>query len=117
VSITYHDPEGDIIIDVLVPGVGTERVFGDVDCDGYVRAADALKVLRHVAGLEVSQTGTCPDIGSTVMVDGAPRKWGDVDGDGDVNAVDALKILRHVAGLSVSQQRGTPPIGSTVRVS
>jgi hypothetical protein len=70
-----------------------------------------------VVGLEVSQTEPCPDIGSTVMVDGVPRKWGDVDGDGDVNAVDALKILRHVAGLSVDQQPGTPRIGSTVRVS
>jgi len=117
VSITYHDPEGDIIIDVLVPGVGTPRLFGDVDCSGEVNAVDALKVLRHVVGLEVSQTEPCPDIGSTVMVDGVPRKWGDVDGDGDVNAVDALKILRHVAGLSVSQQPRTPPIGSTVRVS
>jgi len=117
VSITYHDPEGDIVIDVLVPGVGTPRLFGDVDCSGEVNAVDALKVLRHVVGLEVSQTEPCPDIGSTVTVDGVPRKWGDVDGDGDVDAVDALKILRHVAGLSVSQEPGTPPIGSTVRVS
>ncbi len=117
VSITYHDPEGDIVIDVLVPGVGTEMVWGDVDCDGDVDAVDALKVLRYVAGLPVLQTEPCPDIGSTVTVDGVPRRWGDVDGDGDVDAVDALKILRHVVGLPVSQEPGTPPIGSTVRVS
>jgi len=117
VSIRYHDPEGDIVIDVLVPGVGTEMVWGDVDCDRDVDATDALKVLRYVAGLSVLQTEPCPDIGSTVTVDGVARRWGDVDGNGAVNAVDALKILRHVAGLSVSQAPGTPAIGSTVRVS
>ena len=37
---------------------------GDVDCSGAVDAVDALKTLRHVAGLSVSQTEPCPDIGS-----------------------------------------------------
>lgn len=117
VSIEYNDPEGDIVIDVLVPGAGTERIWGDVDCDSDVDAVDALKVLRYVVGLSVVQTEPCPDIGSTVTVDTAQFRWGDVDGDGDVDAVDALKILRHVVGLSVVQEPGTPPIGSRVRVS
>ncbi len=117
VSITYHDPEGDIVIDVLVPGVGTMRLFGDVDCDDDVDAVDALKVLRYVVGLPVSQVEPCPDIGADVLVNGQAMKWGDVDGDGDVDAVDALKILRHVAGLPVDQAPGTPDIGSEVEVS
>jgi len=43
-------------------------VWGDVDCDGAVNAVDALKLLRHVVGLPVSQTEPCPDIGSTVTL-------------------------------------------------
>ena len=91
-------------------------LWGDVDCDGDVDAVDALKVLRHVVRLAVSQEEPCPDIGSTVTVDGTPRLWGDVDGYGDVDAVDALQILRHVVRLWVAQRPGTPPIGSRVHV-
>ncbi|HET9476398.1 MAG TPA: hypothetical protein VFP63_02795 [Dehalococcoidia bacterium] len=36
---------------------------GDVDCNGQVTAVDALKILRQVAGLSVTQTEPCPDIG------------------------------------------------------
>lgn len=36
---------------------------GDVDCDGSVNAVDALKILRHNAGLPVSQTQPCTAIG------------------------------------------------------
>jgi len=64
-------------------------------------------VLRHVAGLSVSQTEPCPDIGCSL-----PETWGDIDCDGDVDAVDSLLILRHVAGLSVSLPTGCPAIGS-----
>ena len=39
-------------------------IFGDVDCDSDVDAVDALKVLRHVAGLAITQTEPCPDIGA-----------------------------------------------------
>jgi hypothetical protein len=91
-------------------------LWGDVDCEGDVDAVDALKVLRHVVRLAVSQEEPCPDIGSTVTVDGTPRLWGYVDGYGDVDAVDALQILRHVVRLPVAQRPGTPPIGSRVLV-
>ncbi len=46
----------------------TVRLFGDADCDGDVDAIDALKKLREVAGLSVSQTEPCPDIGSPVQI-------------------------------------------------
>ncbi|HSP54791.1 MAG TPA: hypothetical protein VLS25_04305 [Dehalococcoidia bacterium] len=80
---------------------------GDVDCDGTVTAVDALKELRFVAGLSVSQQPDCPHIGDPVA-----STWGDVDCTGGVNAVDALKILRHIAGLSVSQDGDCPHIGT-----
>jgi hypothetical protein len=39
-----------------------------VDGDGDVDAVDALKVLRHVAGLSVSQVPGTPSIGKEVGV-------------------------------------------------
>jgi hypothetical protein len=40
------------------------RLIGDVDCDNNVTAADALKILRFLAGLPVVQNEPCPDIGT-----------------------------------------------------
>ena len=82
------------------------RLSGDVDCDKDADAVDALKVLRSVAGLSVSQIEPCPEIGSELE-----SFFGDVDCDGDIDAIDALKILRYVAGLPVSQEPGCPLIG------
>ena len=83
-----------------------------MDCGGAVDAVDALKVLRHVAGLPVSQSPGCPAIVSAVA-----SLFGDVDCGGDIDAVDALLILRHVAGLPVDQQPGCPAIGSSASVA
>ena len=70
-------------------------------------AVDALKELRFVAQLSVSQNEPCPDIGDNVA-----SIWGDVDCSGNVTSVDALKILRHVALLSVTQNDPCPDIGT-----
>jgi len=78
-----------------------------VDCNGEVSSVDALKELRYVAQLSVSQTQPCPVIGSDVA-----SLWGDVDCSGSVSSVDALKILRHVALLTVSQTEPCPDIGT-----
>lgn len=79
---------------------------GNVDCDDTVNAVDALKVLRHTAGLAVVQDEPCADIGTII----AAGLQGDVNCDGEVNAVDALLILRTVAELSVSLPQGCPVV-------
>jgi len=71
-----------------------------------VTATDALKILRSVAGLPVTQTEPCDDIGS-----GGPVQ-GDMNCSGDVTAVDALKILRFVAALPDTLPPACPTIGS-----
>jgi len=38
-------------------------VFGDVDCDNDIDAVDALKILRNLAALSVSQNEPCTNIG------------------------------------------------------
>ena len=98
------------------PPLGQQQLaWGDNDCDGDNDAVDALKGLRHVAALSVSQNDPCPEMGSTVEVaDASPHIWGDLDCDGDTDAVDALKELRNVAALSVTQNEPCPDIGSTV---
>ncbi len=79
---------------------------GDVDCSVSVNSVDALKILRHNAGLSVSQTEPCSDMGSDI----GARNQGDVDCGGIVNSVDSLKLLRANAGLSVAQNPGCPLI-------
>lgn len=79
---------------------------GDVDCTGAVNSVDALKLLRYVAGLSVSQQPGCAPVGT-----GDPLQ-DDVDCNNLVNAVDALKILRYVAGLTVAQTEPCPDVGT-----
>jgi hypothetical protein len=80
--------------------------IGDVDCNGAVNSIDALKILRHNASLQVSQTEPCTDLGQST----GSRDQGDVDCNNAVNAIDALKVLRGVAGLTVQQEPGCPSV-------
>jgi hypothetical protein len=80
---------------------------GDVDCSGAVNSVDALKISRHIAGLDVAQTQPCPGIGT-----GEGDVFGDVNCDGGVTAVDALFVLRFVAALPVSVPPGCRPVGT-----
>ena len=48
--------------------------LGDVDCSGSVTFVDALKILRYVAQLPVSQTEPCPDVALAVQVTKADRR-------------------------------------------
>jgi hypothetical protein len=77
---------------------------GDVDCSLSINSVDSLKVLRHNAGLSVTQSEPCANIGSDI----GPRNQGDVDCSGTVNSVDALKILRSATGLTITQGPGCP---------
>ena len=63
----------------------TSFVKGDVDNDGKVTAADARKILRVSAKLEV--------------LAGQAAHNADVDGDGDTDAIDARDALRIAAGV------------------
>jgi len=103
------DADGDLAGDAC-DGPGS----GNVDCSpppNGVTSVDALKVLRHSAGLSVAQSEPCMDIGAGPLVSGWVQ--GDVNCSGGVtpvNAVDALLILRRVAGLSVNVPALCPPI-------
>lgn len=66
---------------------GAQNVAGDVDSDGFVRAADARIVLRAAVGLEV--------------LDEEMIKVADVDNNGSINSADARLILRAAVGLEV----------------
>jgi hypothetical protein len=75
-------------------GGGGDRIWGDVDLDGDVDAADSNLVLTHAAGLPV---------------EGADFALADVNADGQVTPSDALLILRHADGSPTPGDRtGTP---------
>jgi dipeptidyl aminopeptidase/acylaminoacyl peptidase len=86
---------------------------GDVDCDGAANSIDALKILRYVAGLTVSFSSPCLQIGEEYG-DDPVRLWGDLDCNNDISAVDALKALRFVAGLSVTQNEPCVNLGDVL---
>lgn len=65
-------------------------LYGDVDCDGYIRAADARLCLRQSVGLESFKEGTRQHIACNV------------DGDDAIRAADARLILRYSVGLETS---------------
>ena len=103
------DTDGDLAGDAC-DGAGS----GNVDCSGPlngVSSIDALKVLRFSAGLSVSQSEPCLDIGVPRLL-APPDDWkmGDVDCSATVNAIDALKILRAVANLSVVKPDSCPEV-------
>ncbi len=66
----------------VVPPVAI--LYGDVDGDGKVTAADALEVLKSV-------------VGKTTLTD-EQFKAADTDGNGKADAADALNILKKVVG-------------------
>lgn len=59
--------------------------LGDITADGYIDMADAIKILRADAAIEV--------------LNDAQTEAGDVNGDGYVDMVDAILVLRYDAGL------------------
>ncbi len=87
---------------------------GDVDCDGLINSVDALKLLRNSAGLPVTQSEPCLDMGLPRLV-APPDNWlmGDVNCSSGLNSVDALLVLRASAGLSVNIPIGCPAIKPT----
>ena len=94
----------DTITPTATPGGLTQ---GDVDCNGVVNSVDALKVLRFVAQLSVSQEDGCPLIGTDVA-----SLFGDINCNDAVNSVDSLGILRFVAQLPpLSAPPGCAPVG------
>ena len=50
------------------PPAGQSVTWADIDCKDGVGPVDALKILRHDAGLDVSQAEGCPEIGREVTI-------------------------------------------------
>ena len=96
---------------------GQQVKFGDGDCSGEVKIADAQKTARTLLELSVTQTEPCPDIGATTSVNGVDRVWNDVDCSGSPLGIsDAQKTARYLVDLSVSQTEPCPDIGEEVTI-
>lgn len=61
------------------------QMYGDVNLDVVINSADALCVLKHVAG--------------TAELDGLSLRYADVNDDGKITSADALAILGRSVGL------------------
>ena len=115
ITMTARDSDNNAVTDSITVTVfdgpiveGEPDVLsGDVDCSGAVNSIDGLKLLRHVAGLDVAQSEPCPDIGT-----GDGELFGDINCDGSITAVDALFVLRFVAALPANLPQGCRSVGT-----
>lgn len=80
-----------LLISTLFMGIASANTIGDVDGDGFVKAADARLALRASVGLE--------------NLSDAARKAADADFDGNIKAADARLILRASVGLEVLEDK------------
>jgi hypothetical protein len=102
------------------PGPGTERIWGDNDCDGEVTTRDNQGLLREILQQNpLTQTEPCPDLGDDVDVEGTgSRPWGDLDCDGEVTSRDNQALLREILQQNaLTQTEPCPDLGNTVTIS
>ena len=94
-QLALEDLPTDYLKEVTVEvSVENEAIFGDLDGDGTVDAADALEALRISVGLEKMSDNTLT--------------FGDIDSDGEITSADALEILRYSVQLSTDEKIGKP---------
>ena len=92
-KLALDDLPTDYIKEVSVEvSVENDAIFGDLDGDGFVNSADALKALRISVQLDEST----PEM----------LTLGDIDGDGSITSADALEILRYSVQLSANDKIG-----------
>lgn len=73
-----------VCFDVAKANIKIKGALGDLNYDGVVNSADALKVLQYSIGL--------------IKLDDKQIKIGDVNSDKKINSMDALKILEYSIG-------------------
>lgn len=98
-------------------GPSSGPIFGNNNCGPGIDIADAIQALLYLAGLGVDNPGSCPDVGSLVIINGSQMIWGDVDCNGVIDVSDAIRLLLWLAGLPVTTPPGCPPLGSAITLS
>ena|ERR1700674_3922723 len=98
----------------------TDRVWGDILCNGQVDGSDAIPVLEwigHVSQIYAPQG--CPGVFLGVAAQGyaGDWRWGDVDCSGVVGTSDVMAILRAAASLPSLPSSGCPSMAQTVPVA
>jgi parallel beta-helix repeat protein len=87
--------------------LGGQHKQGDLNCDGSVKANDALRPIRFSAGIPLSQPGGCP------ALDAGDPDFADVNCDGNIGPGDTVALLEHVASVPIQppQPGGCTPLG------
>ncbi len=79
--------DGEVTTNLVVDAAPEPKgIYGDIDGDGFITAADALAVLR----VSVELDEFSPE----------DQKKADIDSDGSITAADALAVLRFSVGIS-----------------
>lgn len=100
----------------------TERIWGDIECNGNIDAGDVLPVLQWVSGQQditpPLPTG-CPSVFHGVAAQGyeGTWRWGDVDCSSQIEPVDLIVILHAAVSLPAIPIDGCPPVATSVPVT
>lgn len=72
---------------------------GDIDCNGFIRADDALELVVYSAEIPVPHSPECPDVGGMAVIvgSGGPFLWGNTDCDDNVDIDDFVALIEFIA--------------------
>jgi hypothetical protein len=105
----------------IIESTGTNRTWGDSDCNGSVAPRDGQAILNVFLGkAPISQTDPCPDVNSAISGTGFANatKWGDFDCNGAVAPRDGQAILNAFLGKApFSQTDPCPDVNASVPVT
>lgn len=99
-SVVANDPQGQPIGLTIKETQATVdfRLFGDVEKDGVLTVADAIKVLRSIVGMiELSPAEAFYADVHVISSDGKPYS-GRYTGNDSVDVADAIRILKVITG-------------------
>jgi hypothetical protein len=98
----------------------TDRVWGDILCNGQVDAGDIIPVFRSIEQkYDYPDPGGCPNVIFGMAVQGfeGNRRWSDVDCSNTTDVLDVLAILRTAASFPPIRTTSCPTIGETYSVA
>lgn len=98
----------------------TNRVWGDILCNGEVEAGDVIPVFRSIQQeYDYPDPGGCPNVLFGMAVQGFEGnwRWSDVDCSHTTDVLDVLAILHAAASFPPNPTSTCPTIGETYSVA
>lgn len=100
---------------------GALSIMGDNNCNGIVEVLDQIQIGLFIAGLTVTNPGSCPEVGDNVTINGVPNMiwgaYGPCMSPAMPTVFDQVKGLNFIAGNPVSPFAGCPALGDAISLA